>query len=210
MAAEKKGNKKNKERLVNQTLAERLFGLTMLALACGACATAPQQNSALSAAPVEKTSSAPARGFPPPNVMFELCSSDVQAHTIGKVLYWVQKDQRPSKVQKGMASWYGNPFHGRKTANGEIYDMYAISAAHKNLPLPSLALVTNLKNGKSIVVRINDRGPFYKRRIIDLSYSAAQKINMVEDGVVPVKVQSIGVPIREDALPDYFNWPKTN
>lgn len=208
MTAEKKGNK---ERLISQALAGQLLILSLLALVCGACATVPQQNSALSAAaPIEKTRPAPMRSFPPPNVMFELCSSDVQAHTIGKVLYWVRKDQWSPKVQKGMASWYGNPFHGRKTANGEIYDMHAVSAAHKNLPLPSLALVTNLKNGKSIVVRINDRGPFYKQRIIDLSYSAAQKINMVEDGVVPVKVQPIGVPIWEDALPDYFNWPKTN
>ena len=85
--------------------------------------------------------------------------------------------------------------------------MYELSAAHKKMPMSSLALVTNLKNGKAVVVRVNDRGPFYKQRIIDLSYSAAHQINMVEDGVVPVEVRLIGVPFKEEAATRYFSWP---
>ncbi len=94
---------------------------------------------------------------------------------------------------KGHASWYGQKFHGHLTSNGEIYDMYKMSAAHKTLPLPSFARVTNLKNGKQVVVRVNDRGPFYRGRVIDLSYAAALKLDMLETGVAEVKVDVIHV-----------------
>lgn len=195
---------KEKQRKIKES--GGLPSLLLLALACGACTTAPQQNSVLFVHAEEKRTRASAHYLPAPNVLPELCSSSIQAHTIGDRLYWLGKNMRLLETQKGMASWYGVPFHGRQTANGETYNMHEVSAAHKSLPLPSLALVTNLKNGKSIVVRINDRGPFYKQRIIDLSYSAAQKIDMVEDGVVPVKVQPMGVPIQEDVLLNYFTW----
>ncbi|WP_281347184.1 septal ring lytic transglycosylase RlpA family protein [Thermosulfurimonas marina] len=91
-------------------------------------------------------------------------------------------------TEEGLASWYGPGFHGRRTASGEIYNMYAFTAAHKTLPLGTYVLVTNLKNGRRVVVRINDRGPFVPGRIIDLSYAAARALNMVEDGVVPVRI----------------------
>lgn len=94
-------------------------------------------------------------------------------------------------VERGDASWYGTKFHGRLTANGERYDMYAMTAAHKNLPLPSYVQVTNLDNGKKIVVRVNDRGPFHKGRVIDLSYAAASKIGMLKKGTARVKVVAI-------------------
>lgn len=93
--------------------------------------------------------------------------------------------------ERGKASWYGTKFHGRRTANGEIYNMYAMSAAHKTLPLPSYAKVTNLDNGRSIIVRINDRGPFVHGRIIDLSYTAAQKLGYVNKGVARVEVEAL-------------------
>jgi rare lipoprotein A len=93
--------------------------------------------------------------------------------------------------QTGTASWYGNKFHGHLTSNGEIYDMYAMSAAHKNLPLPSYAKVTNLANSKSVIVRVNDRGPFHESRIIDLSYSAAYKLDMLQKGTANVKITAI-------------------
>ncbi len=80
--------------------------------------------------------------------------------------------------EEGVASWYGRKFHGRRTANGEVYDMHAMTAAHRTLPLPSFARVTNPANGRSVVVRINDRGPFIKGRIVDLSYAAAQKLGV--------------------------------
>ena len=91
----------------------------------------------------------------------------------------------------GIASWYGRKFHGHLTSNGEIYDMYAMSAAHKNLPLPTYLKVTNIANNKSVIVRVNDRGPFHQKRIIDLSYSAAYKLDMLKTGTAKVKITSI-------------------
>lgn len=93
--------------------------------------------------------------------------------------------------EDGVASWYGEDFHGKKTANGEIYDMYAMTAAHKLLPFNTKVRVTNLDNGKTVDVRINDRGPFVKGRIIDLSYTAAQRIAMVGPGTARVKLQAL-------------------
>ncbi|MCW8828845.1 MAG: septal ring lytic transglycosylase RlpA family protein [Gammaproteobacteria bacterium] len=100
-------------------------------------------------------------------------------------------------VERGIASWYGRKFHGRKTSNGETYNMYAMTAAHKTLPIPSYVQVTNLDNGKRIVVRVNDRGPFHEGRIIDLSYTAAQKLDIVGHGTGRVEVRAIeaGQPI---------------
>ncbi len=94
-------------------------------------------------------------------------------------------------TQRGVASWYGQKFHGRLTSNQEKYDMYAMTAAHKTLPLPTYVRVRNLQNNKSTVVRINDRGPFAHNRIIDLSYSAALKLDMVQDGTSLVEITAI-------------------
>ncbi len=94
-------------------------------------------------------------------------------------------------VEKGLASWYGTKFHGRRTSSGETYDMYAMTAAHKNLPLPTYVKVTNLKNGKHIIVKVNDRGPFHENRIIDLSYTAAIKLDIVKKGTGLVEVRAI-------------------
>lgn len=94
-------------------------------------------------------------------------------------------------LARGVASWYGPNFHGRKTSSGERYDMYAMTAAHKTLPLPTYARVTNVKNGRSAVVKINDRGPFHGNRIIDLSYSAARKLGVVAKGTAMVEVKAI-------------------
>ena len=93
--------------------------------------------------------------------------------------------------EQGTASWYGKKFHGQKTSSGEVYDMYAMTAAHKTLPIPSYARVTNLANGKSVVVRINDRGPFHSDRIIDLSYAAAYRLGYVNAGSARVEVESV-------------------
>src|SRR5690606_4504092 len=92
---------------------------------------------------------------------------------------------------RGIASWYGPGFHSASTSNGERYDMYAMTAAHKTLPLPCYVQVTNLKNGKSVVVRVNDRGPFKEGRIIDLSYTAAAKLDMLKDGTTFVEVRAL-------------------
>lgn len=94
-------------------------------------------------------------------------------------------------VEDGVASWYGKDFHGRKTANGEVYDMYGMTAAHKLLPFNTPVRVTNLENGRSTILRVNDRGPFIKDRIIDLTYTAAQEIGMAETGTARVRVEAL-------------------
>jgi peptidoglycan lytic transglycosylase len=104
--------------------------------------------------------------------------------------YVPAKAIRPYK-ERGTASWYGRRFHGQLTSSGERYDMYKMTAAHTTLPIPSYARVTNLKNGRSVVVRINDRGPFHSGRIIDLSYAAAAKLGYVNAGSAPVEVEAI-------------------
>ena len=100
-------------------------------------------------------------------------------------------DSHIGYVKEGIASWYGLKFHGHKTSNGEIYDIYKMSAAHKSLPIPSFARVTNLDNGKSVVVRVNDRGPFHEDRLIDLSYAAATRLDITQKGTGRVRVESI-------------------
>ena len=99
-------------------------------------------------------------------------------------------------VERGVASWYGPSFHGGSTSSGEPYNMYGMTAAHKTLPLPTYARVTNLRNGRSVVVRINDRGPFIANRLIDLSYTAAARLDMLREGTTLVEVRALtpGVP----------------
>jgi len=94
-------------------------------------------------------------------------------------------------IKQGIASWYGPEFHGKKTASGEIYDMYAMTAAHNTLPIASYAQVTNLENNRSVVVRINDRGPFHGDRVMDLSYSAAKKLGIDQTGTGSVEIKAI-------------------
>ena len=95
----------------------------------------------------------------------------------------------PEVTQTGVASWYGPNFHGKTTSNKEIYDMHDLTAAHKSLPFGTYVVVTNLNNGRSVTVRINDRGPFVKGRIIDLSYAAAKAVDMIGTGTAPVKLE---------------------
>ncbi len=103
--------------------------------------------------------------------------------------------------QRGVASWYGRKFHGQATSSGERYDMYAMTAAHPTLPIPSYARVTYLRSGHSVVVRINDRGPFHSNRVIDLSYAAAYKLGIIQAGSAEVEVESINpAKIRTSGL----------
>lgn len=110
----------------------------------------------------------------------------------GKV-YQVQA-QTSGYTETGQASWYGKKFHGRQTSNQEVFDMYKLTAAHKTLPLPSYAEITNLKNNKKVLVRVNDRGPFVGERIIDLSYAAAKALDFVNDGVADVHIRVVNSP----------------
>lgn len=96
--------------------------------------------------------------------------------------------------QTGEASWYGVPYHGRRTASGEVYDMYKLTAAHPTLPMGTRIVVTHRGTGRSVEVRINDRGPFKRGRIVDLSYAAAQRLGVVGPGVIPVRLVVVGLP----------------
>jgi len=133
--------------------------------------------------------------------------------------YYVMNDSAGYR-ERGVASWYGTKFHGRLTSSGEPYDMYAMTAAHKTLPLPAYVRVTHLGNGRSVVVRVNDRGPFVGDRIIDLSYAAAVRLGMHNDGTALVDVEilepgqaaqgttvaSAGPPPRADAAAPQASW----
>ncbi len=104
-------------------------------------------------------------------------------------------------LARGVASWYGEKFHGHRTANGEIYDMYKASAAHTSLPIPSFLRVTNLENNRSLVVRVNDRGPFHGGRIVDLSYAAAVKLGFADQGTARVQLEAIVPGAGEEVAP---------
>ncbi|CAL1691782.1 Endolytic peptidoglycan transglycosylase RlpA [Brevundimonas subvibrioides] len=105
---------------------------------------------------------------------------------------WYRPEEQPGYDQVGMASWYGDQFNGRPTSTGERFDMHALTAAHKTLPLPGLVEVTNLANGRTVVLRVNDRGPFVDDRIIDLSRGAAEALDMLQRGVGEVRVRYLG------------------
>ena len=166
---------------------------TAVALALVACGSAPQRSSP----------SVPERSRPPPPPSdldsipdavprIEPRSSrgnPVSYEVFGKRYYLLASAE--GYKERGVASWYGPDFHTRPTSSGEPYDMYAMTAAHKTLPIPAYARVTNLSNGRSVVVRINDRGPFVDNRIIDLSYTAAHRIGMTQAGTAFVEVEVI-------------------
>ncbi|NVK23826.1 MAG: septal ring lytic transglycosylase RlpA family protein [Gammaproteobacteria bacterium] len=117
---------------------------------------------------------------------------------------YVPLTERKPFQQTGIASWYGKKFHGHLTSNGEVYDMYGMSAAHKTLPLPTYVKVTNVANNKSVVVRVNDRGPFHEDRIIDLSFSAAYKIGVYDHGTAKVKVEVLLPELQQKKANEYF------
>lgn len=118
-------------------------------------------------------------------------SGTLRPYTInGKTYYPIETAD--GYWERGQASWYGKQFHGRKTANGETYNMYGMTAAHKTLPMGTTLLVRNLENGRETVVRVNDRGPFIKGRIIDLTYTAAKRIDLVRPGVATVEIVAMG------------------
>lgn len=111
-------------------------------------------------------------------------------YTVFEQTYVPITDDRPY-VQRGRGSWYGKKFHGQRTASGEVYDMFKMTAAHTTLPIPSYARVTNLRNGKQVIVRINDRGPFHSARIIDLSYTAALKLGYLHSGSTELEIERL-------------------
>ncbi|WP_269465072.1 septal ring lytic transglycosylase RlpA family protein [Thiolapillus brandeum] len=129
------------------------------------------------------------------------------SYTVRGITYHVMKDARNFREQ-GLASWYGLKFHGKRTSSGEPYDMYAMTAAHKTLPLPTWVKVTNLQNRKSVVVKVNDRGPFHAGRIIDLSYAAASRLGVLGHGTAPVEIVAISAadPVDKGVATDFPLW----
>jgi peptidoglycan lytic transglycosylase len=113
------------------------------------------------------------------------------SYRVGRQRYYVMKDASGYN-KKGYASWYGSQFHGRRTSSRERYDMYSMTAASTTLPIPTYVRVTNLENGRSVIVKVNDRGPFHSKRIIDLSYAAAKKLGYAHKGTAYVHVTAIG------------------
>lgn len=132
-----------------------------------------------------------------------------ETYTVMGKTYRVMK-QSAGFQQEGIASWYGTKFHGRKTSSGEPYDMYAMTAAHKSLPLPSYVEVLHKKNGKKIIVKVNDRGPFHEGRIIDLSYAAARKLGISATGTGPVSIRVINTSAMDLKTDEVVLPPATN
>ena len=148
-------------------------------------------------APPEERDSGPAEVLdvshipePTPRDELRTAAGNTSPYRIGGKTYHVLTDPRGYRA-RGVASWYGNKFHGRPTSNGELYDMYGMTAAHKTLPIPSYVRVTNLDNGKSVILRVNDRGPFHDDRLIDLTYTAARKLGFAVRGITEVEVEYI-------------------
>ncbi len=165
------------------------LALSLLLAACGSAPKLDTQQDGISRhlpPPVDIAS------IPEPTPRLEPLSSygNPDSYVVFGRRYHTLKDGR-GYSERGIASWYGSKFHGRRTSSGEPYDMYAMTAAHKSLPLPSYARITNLRNNRSVIVRVNDRGPFHDNRLIDLSYTAAWKLGIVGEGTGLVEVTAI-------------------
>jgi len=174
-----------------------LLACVLLAIAAAGCGTAPKRSPYYSddgppqAVPenLDRVPDAVPRPEPPHRYAN-------RPYTVFGETYTPVVDTQPFR-QRGVASWYGRKFQGQKTASGEPYDMFKMTAAHKTLPIPSYVKVTNLANGKSVVVRINDRGPFHSNRIIDLSYAAASRLGIAAKGSGLVEIERVFEPPRE-------------
>ena len=175
-----------------------------LSLALAAC-TAPQEIS--DGEPLKPIAAADVADAVPradPN----LAVGNKSPNTVNGVRYEI-KESAHNYREEGIASWYGTKFHGRKTSNGEVYDLYRATAAHKTLPIPSYVRVTNLENGRKVTVRVNDRGPFHADRVIDLSYAAAVKLGFMEHGTANVRVEMLniaGVDDRRDNAEGVYRY----
>jgi rare lipoprotein A len=193
-----------------------LAAVAVLAAGCGSAPTRPADGGATASAASPARRNLPALppagsgrggyyqddgpGDNPPDNLYEIPDAEPRIEpyanrgnkpyvVFGKT-YTPQLDEQPAR-QRGRGSWYGKKFHGQRTSSGEPYDMYKMTAAHPTLPIPSYARVTNLANGRSVVVRVNDRGPFHSSRIIDLSYTAALKLGYIGHGSAELEVQRI-------------------
>ncbi|WP_195724723.1 septal ring lytic transglycosylase RlpA family protein [Herbaspirillum sp. CAH-3] len=195
--------------------------LPLLLAACGTTQQAPRQTAQAPATPTKSASTRPSNvpalpaagsgrggyykddgpGDHIPDGLLDVADAEPQVEPVSKAAsrpyavfgktYVPITDTNQPFIQRGVGSWYGKKFHGQKTSSGELYDMYKMTAAHPTLPIPSYARVTNLKTGKQVIVRINDRGPFHSSRIIDLSYTAALKLGYLGTGSSELEVERI-------------------
>ena len=197
----------------------RPFALLLVAVALAQGCSAPEERSAGDEYQATRYSqdqdAAPLKHISPEDVPDAVPRADPilavgnkSPYKVNGVSYEILEDYRNYR-ERGTASWYGAKFHGHETSNGEIFDLYTASAAHKTLPLPTYARVTNLENGRSVVVRVNDRGPFHGDRLIDLSYGAAVKLGYMEKGTAQVEVEVLnvaGVDDRRNAPGTYYRY----
>jgi rare lipoprotein A len=175
-----------------------LWPLLALSLFLSACGTSPKSTTRVDGISRHLPPPTDIAAIPDPIPKEEPLSSygNPESYVVFGRRYRTLKDGHGYR-ERGIASWYGSKFHGRRTSSGESYDMYAMTAAHKSLPLPSYARVTNLRNNRSVIVRVNDRGPFHDNRLIDLSYTAAWKLGIVGEGTGLVEVSTIDPSISE-------------
>jgi rare lipoprotein A len=203
--------------LIGQRISERIIALGLLLVLLAGCASSPKTETQSASNPLPANygrysinqDRAPTQPLDPslireiiPVVETRTLAGNKSPYTVNGKSYRVMASEEGYN-EVGLASWYGEKFHGHQTSNGEVFDMYQVSAAHKSLPIPSYATVTNLDNNRSIVVRVNDRGPFHNDRILDLSYAAAWKLGFSDRGTARVQVEAL--------LPDLYNqgYPST-
>ena len=164
----------------------KFLALALLLTGIAACSSTPEKPAVAKRTPAELAKIPDAV----PKIEPKSKLGNMKTYEVFGKRYFVL-DSSDGYSEKGIASWYGPKFHGKKTSNGEIYDMYAMTAAHKTLPLPSYLEVKNLENGRKIIVRVNDRGPFHDNRIVDLSYTAATRLDMIAQGTALVQIRAI-------------------
>lgn len=172
----------------------------LLVCSLAGCVAAPTRppaapdGGAIAGGPAGSASIPDLAGLPEPPVRAEARSryGNPASYEVFGRRYFVTAAQ-PGQIERGIASWYGPGFHQARTSSGETYDMYQLTAAHRNLPIPAIARITNLRNGRTVLVRVNDRGPFVGERIVDLSYAAAARLDMLREGTAPVELEVLAV-----------------
>jgi rare lipoprotein A len=199
MRATTSGTQKSRFLFSSPVLCLVLAALAPALLCVSGCGSTRSSASSMPGVSFPRTS-APALAAPKPQKPYVV---------MGKKYRPIPVEDAAGFKQQGLASWYGEDFHGRKTANGEIYNMHDMTAAHKTLPLGTHIRVKNLKNNRKVEVRVNDRGPFVRGRIVDLSYRAAKKLDMVDSGTAPVEIVALGSPARGAGARPYYSRPKS-
>lgn len=173
----------------------RYFAIFAIMVLLGSCSTVTEKPDS---EPASRPDVADIPNAVPQDEPLSKYGNPAQYEVLGERYYTLKTSQ--DYRERGKASWYGTKFHGNRTSSGETYDMYAMTAAHKTLPLPTYVEVTNLENNRRVIVKVNDRGPFHDDRIIDLSYSAALKLDIVDNGTAEVEVRALTAKDKKGAV----------